>query len=107
MANIKTLLYKSNKFNYGQILVDNEVLLTNGSNLYIGKNNSFKEKKEFKKLLGLYNTKKISYTTLNFLNKKFNDKFDNNKNYSFLNILIELSWESGIFSKKNINFRKK
>ena len=97
-----SLLYKSNNFNYGQLLVNKNIILTLRSDL-LNNNFNLTKIKRFEKLLDLYNKEVISYTTLKFLtNKKFNIKSD----YSFLKVLTELSWESGILIKNNtkINF---
>ena len=95
------LLRKSNKFNYGQVLIKKKVVLTARSNLFSLTNPYLSNIKDFKQLLGLYDNNKISYTTLNFLLKKFNKKFNFKSDYSFLKVLTEFSWESGILLKKN------
>jgi hypothetical protein len=97
------LLYKSNNHNYGQILVNNVVLLTINPILF---NNKIKFI-EFKTIKKLYNTRIISCITLNFLlNKK---TIKSNSDCFFLQILTELGLESGILYKKckNITFNKK
>tara|TARA_R110001592_G_scaffold150202_3_gene375984 strand:- start:11141 stop:11485 length:345 start_codon:yes stop_codon:yes gene_type:complete len=101
---LNSLLYKSNNFNYGQLLLNKNIILTVRSDL-LNKNIYFKKIKKLEKLLILYNKKIISYTTLNFLVKKNNKIINTKSNYSFLKILTELSWESGILirNKEKIN----
>lgn len=103
MIKFNSLLYKSNKFNYGQILINNKVILTNRSDLHITENLNIREKK----ILNLYNKKIISYSTFKYLLSKIDNNF-NKKNYFFFKIMGELVWESGLLKKsKNIIFIKK
>jgi len=90
------LVYKSNINNYGQISLNKNIILTTQSNLF---NKDFVINKISDNLLKLYINNKVSYNTLIFLTKKSNKRIDYKSDYSFLNFLIELSWESGILSK--------
>ena len=102
---LKSLLHKSNTFNYGQLLLNNVVILTIKSNLF--KSKDFLLKVEiFEKL---YNNKIISYTTLIFFLNKEKKIVGAKSNFSFLKILTELGGESGILLEnkkecKNIIF---
>jgi len=87
------LVYKSNINNYGQVLLNNNIILTIKSNL-------FNKNKISYKFLKLYLiNKKIKYTTLIFLLNKSNKNINVKSSYSFLKFLTELSWESGILLK--------
>ena len=108
---INSLLYKSNNFNYGQLLLNKNIILTIRSDFLNNTISSTKIKK-FEKLLNLYNNKIISYTTLKFLLNKNNKSISIKSDYSFLNLLTEFSWESGLLINKNkqsksITFTKK
>jgi hypothetical protein len=104
---INSILYKSNKFNYGQLLVNNNVLLSVRSDILQNKFILSNKFIKFNKLLNLYNKKIISYNTFNFLSKKLNliSKKSNFK-YSFLNVLVEFAWESGLLLKDKKKTKK-
>ena len=103
---VNSLLYKSNNFKYGQLLLNKNIILTTRSDL-LTKHISLKSIKNFEKLVNLYNNKIISYTTLKFLLNKFNKNLNTSSDYSFLKLLLELSWESGIFLNKGMTFTKR
>jgi hypothetical protein len=96
--NLKSLLYKSNTFNYGQLLLNNIVILTVKSEFL-----SFKKSDLTVRILKkLYNDKRISYTTLSFFFKKTKKLITYKADVSFLKLLTELAWESGLLLEKKI-----
>ena len=117
MQKIRPILKKSNKHKYAQVLIENEVILTtrsDSSSKYCQNNYKnevhnlsrlSKNSEEFKKLIILYNDKKISYRTLKFLI----DKFSKIESYTdlYLNLITEFSMESGfIKNTKKFSFFK-
>jgi hypothetical protein len=95
--NLNSLLYKSNTFNYGQLLLNNIVILTIKSDFFKNKSSSL----QVKVLKILYNNKIISYTTLIFFLNKTKKIINSKSDFSFLKVLTELGWESGILVKNN------
>ena len=69
---INSIVYKSNKFNYGQLLINNKVLLSVRSDILKNKFILSNKVSKFNKLLDLYNKEIISYSTFYFLSKKLN-----------------------------------
>jgi hypothetical protein len=104
---LNSLVYKSTNFIYGYLSSDKKVLITIRSDLSKKRNYSIK-RKNFEKLLHLFNDQKISYTTLIFLLNRTSKIINSNSDYSLFKVLTELSWESGIFlnKKKDITFIK-
>ena len=100
LKNLKSVIYNSNKFKYGQMIVKNDVILTIRSDFLSHQKILINKEIYFFNLLNLYNSNNISYTTIKFLLKKFNLVNKLESNYSFLNLLTEFSWESGIISNK-------
>ena len=102
---IRPILRKSNKYMSAQISVDNTVLITTTSKTIRA---CLDYKKEFSKLILLYNTKQISYKTMLFLLQKVSKKADINEGYMPLKIATEYSWESGLSNpQQKIGFYSK
>jgi len=92
---LKPLLYKSNHFNYAQLTLNDDIILSLRSDLF-NKDSLHREVESLEKLTLLYNNNIISYNTLRFFIKKRNKVITFKSDYSFLKALVELSWESGI-----------
>jgi hypothetical protein len=109
MISIKPLFYKSNKFNYCQILINKKIFLSIRSDFSLLKELNLKEKTQLEKILHLYKNNKISYTTVKFFLQKLNPYNSFSKmNYSLLNIITEFAWESGFIKNDNkLSFNRK
>ena len=109
MTEMKPVFYKSNKFNYFQIIKDKGVCLGIRSDIPRIKKLNFN--KELKKLVLLYNNNKISYKTIFFISKKLSPYgFKSIKeNNLFLKLGLEFTWESGLFirEKKHLSLKRK
>lgn len=109
MTEIKPLFYKSNKFNYFQIIKEKKICLGIRSDISMIKDLNFNKK--IKELTLLYNNNKISYKTILFISKKFNPYGfkSKKKNNLFLKSGLELIWESGLFirEKKHLSLKRK
>ena len=103
---LNSLLTKSNKFNYAQLLTNDNVMLTVRSDIGISKELVIKNSNEFTKVIDLYNNKIIKYSTLLFILNKFNRIDGLKSDYSYLNVLVELGWESGILLDRNKKLKK-
>jgi hypothetical protein len=98
----KFLFYESNTCNYGQLLLNNNVILTVKSDLFNNKIHLTK----LNILEKLYNDKLISYTTLIFILYKNNKVINYKSDLYFLQVLIEFGWESGTLFKNKKKYEK-
>jgi hypothetical protein len=104
---ISSRLKKTNKFNYVQVAIDNEVRLGARSDIKLFAGPCALQNEDSKKVLTLYNNKKVKYSTLVFIAKKFESSFTNKTESRFLNLLTEFEWESGLILHRELNFVKK
>jgi len=104
---VNSIVTKSNNFNYARVIVDNNIVLSTRSDIkFFEYFNNHHQKHEFTKVLSLYNSGVIKYSTVLYVKRKFSKLYNNKQETSFLNILSEFSWESGLVSNKGLTFTK-
>jgi uncharacterized cysteine cluster protein YcgN (CxxCxxCC family) len=97
----KILFYNSNKFNYGQLLINKNIILTIKSSLLTNYEHDYSYRnKTFNKCILLFNNKIISYNSLNLLCAKNYKTIKVKDKYRFSKLLTELIWESGVSLRK-------
>ena len=102
---VNSIVTKSNNFNYARVIVDNNIVLSTRSDIkFFEYFNNHHQKHEFTKVLSLYNSGVIKYSTVLYVKRKFSKLYNNKQETSFLNILTEFSWESGLVSNKGLTF---
>jgi hypothetical protein len=105
---INSIVNKSNNFKYARVLINNNIVLSTRSDIKISNHNKVTEQKNLVGALDLYNSNRIKYSTFLYIQKKFSKLYSNNKSVlSFLTVLTELSWESGLVLNRELIFTKK